>query len=102
MTPKLIDRVPRERGDGEVWDVGGEHQLLVLPEGETVHVSGYRAKDRAEAEWLDREVERIAKGAGLWLETSPGIDISMVVVRAADAAALLRACAAHFSDSSSK
>jgi hypothetical protein len=96
VTPRLVERIPRERGDGEVWDVGGGYQLLVLPEGETAYVSGYRARDRAEGEWLSREVERIARGTGLWLETSPGIDLLMVVVRLGDAPALLRACANHF------
>jgi hypothetical protein len=95
VTPKLVDRIPRERGDGEVWDVGGGYHLLVLPEGEAAYVSGYRTKDRKEGEWLSLEVERVAKERGLWLETSPGIDIIMVVVRSDNVATLLQACAEH-------
>ena len=75
LTPTLVDRIPRERGDGEVWNIGGGYHLLVLPEGETACISGYRTKSRSEGEWLSLQVERIAKDAGLWLETSLGIDV---------------------------
>ena len=96
MMPRLVDMIPRDRGDGEVWEVGGGYRLLVLPEGEMAHVSGYRARDRAEGDWLTLEIERIARATGLWCETSPSIDITMIVVRRDDAPALIRACADHF------
>jgi hypothetical protein len=92
MTPRLVDRIPYERGDGEVWQISEKCHLLVLPEGETVCVSGYRTKDRFEGELLSLQVEKVAKRAGLWLETFLGIDVVMVVVRRDDTAALLKAC----------
>jgi hypothetical protein len=95
MTPTLIRRLPRPGGDAEAWDIGGGYQLLALPDGDTTSITAYRAADRAQAAWLTGEVERIARAAGVWLETTPSIDMTMIVVRSTDVAALLRACAAE-------
>lgn len=99
MTPRLVDRIPYDRGDGEVWQISEKYHLIVLPEGETACVSGYRTKDRFEGEWLSLQVEKVAKRAGLWLETFLGIDVVMVIVRRENTAALLNACAEELGQS---
>jgi hypothetical protein len=93
MMPTLVDRLQSKFGDGQVWDIGGGHRLLVLPEGEMAYICAYDTKDRVEQEWLTQEIERIAKSLGSWVETAPSIDIWMIVVRSTDTTALLQACA---------
>lgn len=91
--PTLVELLPRARGDGQIWDIGGGRRLLVLPEGEMEYISAYDSKDRDEQEWMTQEVERIAKSLGSWVETAPSIDMWMIVVKSADTKALLQACA---------
>lgn len=93
MIPTLVERLQSEFGDGQVWDIGGGHRLLVLPAGEMAYISAHDSKDQAEQEWLTQELERIAKSLGSWVKTAPSIDIWMIVVRSTDTAALLQACA---------
>lgn len=96
MRPRMIRAIPRPLGDAEIWDVGGEHHVLVLPGVETRSVSAHGVRDRKQYDWLTSEIEKVAKASGLWLETVPGIDTWMVVVRTADVPAFLQACADHF------
>ena len=99
MTPSLIRKLPRRGQDGEIWNLGGGYELLVLPAHEVAYISAHGPKDRAVCDWMTDEIERVAKEKGFWLETTPSIDIMMVVVRSADVPAFLQACADHFSGS---
>jgi hypothetical protein len=93
MMPTLVERLQSEFGDGQVWDIGGGHRLLVLPAGEMEYICAYDSKDRAEQEWLTQGIERMAKSLGSWIKTAPSIDTWMIVVRSVDTTALLQACA---------
>lgn len=97
MAPTLIEQLTRERGGGEIWDIGGGYRLLVSSEGQEVFVSAYDCRDRSEKEWIIQKVETISKRLGFWIETAPGIDTWMIVVKPMNTEALLRACADYFS-----
>jgi hypothetical protein len=95
LSPRLIKKLSRPGGSGEVWEVG-KYRVLVLPEKDISYVCAEDVTSRAEQDWLTDEIEKVAKASGFWLKTAPSIDVMMIVVRAADVPAFLQACADHF------